>query len=1093
MDRRDDDMKKDWESRERESDRYGRDQLPYRPESRNSTSTQISPLTSHPTSAVSSYQINAERFSHNSRAFSAESGRRASEVIGGPDSPTISRDIEKVDSAHSRPLRDRPGPGTVSPPPQAPQVPAFGSIVYRAPSNDPNLVTNRSYTRNEVQPFSGSQHTPKDMPSGPKAEVVTKAPTGPKAEQNLERSPTANAVGSKSRMFDIERASHGTAIPVTTTRAPAMTDTQHRSLVSSTTKQSGEISNTYATRMVEPDSESQTAVGSGSTESMHALGSKIAEGDGRETNSNSSPSSLTQLNPTFHESSSQAPAAKIPTGPKAERGAPLSRQLAAPLIRVSPLKSTNVPPRQPRNSNWKWVRPGLAQHPPRGPSIMNTIPTKRDFGGEDRSRTNLTESESRGSEVPEWPHAKHHVKAGQVDPKMAQTPGTDQLISGLGVREDGPRYNVDENNDPNQGYRRPSASIQPSKLRKSPDSDDVGIEEGVMELDEADILEAEQKFEQQIQALELKRPATPRRHPILLQLLDECDALASAAEDLAERATDEPDQNPMLGPLPLGLPSPNLKEPENPRAEEESIFSTLPAKTRRQTPPVENLPFLVSGLPTPFSEVEELQEQLDRHELIKARLIEDILSQRQRIKNENNEIKNKFAADYRRWKIERETTEFQSKSNITITPESNSPMLATVGANLSGLTVGSRRTATKNTTPYDYENVLKESAMVAQKDEERRNRERISQVKDIFNPEKEAFVPPMLDRFERKARMFSDKNHFIDSELVLDTLGFIPKQDDFTPEEHEAFLDSYLSNPKKWGVIANALPGRDYQDCVLHYYHTKGEALYKEKERAFARIAKKGRKGGRGVPGRPKSNALMPLYDGTIEYDTPQIPVTDTGRPRRAAAPTFGDSTDPELATSAATPARRNITTNKGDPNGDSSERPSNKRTRTAPPKEKGAKRGKVPILAAAPGPSPQKADNEIARDQSKEPKLESEQRSEEIEGAQLLAGLHSSQAVNLPVSQPMSNETWLAVQPSSMSTPIPTQKQQQIILEQAPQQQQSRGSAPTTSSYWSVPEQTDFQNLIHHFGSDWQAIANTMKTKTQTMVHDFFQVKCQL
>lgn len=1082
--RRDDDTRKDSDARGRESDRYGKDQL-YRPDSRNSTSTQISPLTPHPTPAVSSYQVNAERFAQNSRAFSAESSRRVSEAPGASD-PL--RDIERADPALSRPGRDRPGPGTVSPPPQAPQVPAFGSIAYRTPSNDQISAASRNHNKIGGPLWSRPQNATRDMPSGSKAEVLSKAPTGPKAGQKVEMSPIADSAGTNRQPYSDERANYEFTNPTAMTPAPTVTGAEQYPPVPQTSGQHREAPDVHTNTRAGPSPESQTAGDQGSTQLMHAVGNKMA--DDRQVNMNSSTSAAAPFKPTLPDTPTQAShPAKIPTGPKAERSAPPSRQIVAPPARASPLKSTIVPPRQPRNSNWKWVRPGLAQHTPRGPSIMNTIPTKRDFVSEDRLRATPTDSGSRISEVQEGPRAKLHIKAGQIDRKIGRTPETDQAWSDSDVREERTRYSGEDRTDVDDGFQQPNANNQPPEIRKSPDSDDVGMEEGAMELDEADILEAEQKFEQQIQALELKRPATPRHHPILLQLLDECDALASAAEDIAKQANTKPEETSSLGPMPIGLPSPKLEEPEKLRFEEEPLFPMLSVKTRRPTPPVENLPFLISGLPTPFSELEDLQEQIDQHELIKARIVEDLLDQRQRIKTENNYIIDKYAADYRRWKIGVEITEVHDRSNITTMPEPNSPTLATVSSTTSASNVGGRRAA-KNATELDIINVLKESAMIAEKDEERRNQERILQAKDIFNPEKEANIPDMLDRFERKACLFNDTNHLIDSELVLGTLGFIPKQDDFTLQEQEAFLDIYLPNPKKWGIIAEVLPGRDYQDCVLHYYHTKAEAQYKEKEKAFARIAKKGRKGGRSLLGRPKLNALMP-YDGTVEYDTPQIPVTDTGRPRRAAAPTFGDTTDPEPSTPAATPARRNISGNKGDPNGDSSERPTNKRTRTAPAKEKGAKRGRVPILAAAPGPSPQKADKEIARGQSKEPKLESEQRIEEIEGAQLLAGLHSSQTVDLPVGQPALNETYLGVQPASLGMPIPSQKpppppqQQQTILEQPQQPQQlSRGAATTTSSYWSVPEQTDFQNLIHHFGTDFQAIANTMKSKTPTMVY---------
>ena len=40
-----------------------------------------------------------------------------------------------------------------------------------------------------------------------------------------------------------------------------------------------------------------------------------------------------------------------------------------------------------------------------------------------------------------------------------------------------------------------------------------------------------------------------------------------------------------------------------------------------------------------------------------------------------------------------------------------------------------------------------------------------------------------------------------------------------------------------------------------------------------------------------------------------------------------------------------------------------------------------------------------------------------------------------------------------------------------------------TPSSYWSVSEQTKFPQLVAYFGTDWEAIANFMKSKTISMV----------
>ena len=43
--------------------------------------------------------------------------------------------------------------------------------------------------------------------------------------------------------------------------------------------------------------------------------------------------------------------------------------------------------------------------------------------------------------------------------------------------------------------------------------------------------------------------------------------------------------------------------------------------------------------------------------------------------------------------------------------------------------------------------------------------------------------------------------------------------------------------------------------------------------------------------------------------------------------------------------------------------------------------------------------------------------------------------------------------------------------------------SAPQIGSYWSVPEQQKFPELVAYFGRDWPAIANFMKTKSVVMV----------
>ena len=41
-------------------------------------------------------------------------------------------------------------------------------------------------------------------------------------------------------------------------------------------------------------------------------------------------------------------------------------------------------------------------------------------------------------------------------------------------------------------------------------------------------------------------------------------------------------------------------------------------------------------------------------------------------------------------------------------------------------------------------------------------------------------------------------------------------------------------------------------------------------------------------------------------------------------------------------------------------------------------------------------------------------------------------------------------------------------------------GTEPQVSSFWSVPEQVDFNKYLRFFGTNWKAIAAAMKTKTE-------------
>ena len=904
----------------------------------------------------------------------------------------------------------------------------------------------------------------REPPSAPKAQIFNNAPSAPKAQQTQERwssneilEPNRRLPGNDGRGFGSQRQS-----------LPTSTGT-----VAKESEETPNISKHFSdTTPIRPP----FPLASGSLDPTQPSVRKAVEEQGRNGNVEASAAGpVTSLRPPLGGSSSQGSPIKIPTGPRAERAPPSIRQPAPPSIRTA----LNRPPPMMqrgggRGSAWSWVNPNpsLPKHTPRGPSIMNTVPIKRDYIGDEKGRVGPPSAEAAESALDRWRRDNVPTKAGGASEK-SQDVDHKSLPEVQRKESIGDGLKLDE---ADHGESKPRMT-GPDEDKEDEDFDEAAAEDAEMDLDEQDFAQAEKKFDHEIQALEAKRPPTPRSHPIILELLEELDALACALEDKVK--TGPSGGEPPAQTVTLGLPSPKVDDTDEMEYKRE-IDSPPHFKTRPQTPPLSSLPYLNCGPPTPFSDIEDLQEDPFRQQAIESLIVEELKKQRELLKSEDEDRRKSFISLYKNWRIAIEDYEELKRAED---PMAVSPVPDIMPLSAPAPPVVGRRG--KIISELDMEEVLKVSQETAAK-EERARREREAPVyvpPETFNPDREAVVPDMLNRYERETSKFNDTNNLIPREDATDALNFIPSKDDFTPAEHETFLYNYLLYPKRFGTIAEALEGRDFRDCVQHYYLTKLSVKYKDQEIAFMKT-KRGKKlaaSARGQQIRPRAAGLISSFDGGMDYETQNIPLNEKGRPRRAAAPTFGDNADPEPGTPAPTPARRGAAAAKEANGSLSSEKPTARRTRTVPAKEKVGRKGKTPLLAAAPGPAPQKSLPETVRAVSKEPTVDNEQRVEEIEGAQLLAGLTSGQSYTVPIVQQTPTEGWPVDQPVLMNVD-PTHKQvQPFIQEQPPAPQQKSGG--TTSSYWSVPEQSDFYNLLRYFGTNWPAIAATMKSKTHIMV----------
>ena len=581
--------------------------------------------------------------------------------------------------------------------------------------------------------------------------------------------------------------------------------------------------------------------------------------------------------------------------------------------------------------------------------------------------------------------------------------------------------------------------------------DDVEDEDA---LDEEDFRDSEEKHDREIRSLELKRPPPLLKDPAIVGLLIRVQLLSMIAEDsVPPFAKNQPvlEDVSMADVVPTGLLSPQGI------SDEETKPTTKPTPLGRPlrespinpipTPPIEDLPYLKDGISNREVTFEDSDDEVEREAM--AMLVQQDLERKAwEWRDEIDILRNAYRNDYLQWR--QTVQELDQRKDLRIyTPAPASPA-PSASAALAPL-VQERTRGARNATDADLEAVLRLSEQSAREEQERRERETAEP-----NYDSEAVLPPMLEPAELEIRRFKDINKLVPMELSVDMFELIPPVDDFTPEEQSAFIAAYNQYPKKFGKIADKIAGRTYQQCIMHYYLTKDEAKYKEN---FRRVAPK--RGRRKFQTQASASAL--LTEGIYHDETEITPMTDSGRPRRAAAPTFGDNgTDQESVIASQL----------------------NRRAAAGPKEVNGemvkATRGRK----AGTGTRTRRTKAQIAEDQrlaqaqvlnaldSSPQKIGRPGRSEK--SASLLHGPpnpRSDQSLNGDMPRVVDNEG-AAMQHPTIDYPLP----QHLLVPTVP-------AAPQIGSYWSVPEQQKFPELIAHFGRDFPAIADFMKTKTTVMV----------
>lgn len=759
----------------------------------------------------------------------------------------------------------------------------------------------------------------------------------------------------------------------------------------------------------------------------------------------------------------------------------------------------------------QWVRPG---HMPN----RLTVPSKREFPNEDRDRafgtppkaprlesntstSSLQRTQQAKSESPSFPTPateaeRRKERASSAERPVAQSP----KFTSLETR----RHSDVSMADPSPRTIKPFMSSASSVVEVLQDSDDD------LDLDEGDFAGSEAKYNRERELLEAKkidlsapqyRGTSPLQEIIMLscltvnhlpstiiqseQMLTEEDV--SMQEDVPSHHGTGSVHRPTASPPPVQPSKSNTTELLTPKHEDvESVVAEVKAgrvpapataalRLRRKTsaeldamPDLSTLPYLGSGPPTPLSDIGNDWPKLSEPVMLAIR---DKLRKSIEPELSTEEIMHRYANYYREWRStirplddEHEQEEQERQPSLEPSLKATTPDVSTAamtGLLDAPLTVSSRRGhSSRWATELDLEQALKESIKTAE--EERMGKREKEPRRALADPEKEADVPLELNESEAQRRRYIDTNFQREPGQGIFVFHYEPPEDDFTEEEHRVMVQNYRDQfAKKWGKLAEILykevgTERTYKDCINHYYATKWQREYKGKAR--------GRKGGRAKRG----GAVARGRGAIANMDRPDVPgddglplpLTESGRPKRSAAPTFGGmETDFDPTAAMPTPGRARRTTD-----ADVTQERGGRRTKTA--REKGSRKAKNLPLAAAPGGSPVRVD-----------------RKEKVSGVKSEDEFSKRSLGDMSL-------------PLSLQTPTPVHAgliEEQILLSGEPfpgmglgfmDRPKNQASArPGPSSYWSVSELQDFDRNVAHFGTDWIAIANHMGTKTHTMI----------
>lgn len=952
---------------------------------------------------------------------------------GDRRAPDVRRNSSHFVNAHSRQTAQRLQsiPGTSSPP-QAPQVPAFGSVPDVHPPTAPKgaPVEPRS-----VRPPSAAPTAPKGPrltnapPTAPKAEVDRLPPTAPKAARGRETSLTSDVKVSESRNVRDGQNAHAHYSP-------------HQPFVSGS-----KISpSTAYARGAGP------TMAHKSTTTQQA--SSLASGPRAGINLSASPKT----------------GVPIPTGPKASR-APQAVLLPPPPPPPLPPprpNATSTPSRAPNVSaptgpsvapTWQRSWPGTSQFVNLGNN--NHLPIKRNIQGFEKSyESEVAQASSQTKSAHDrYTQSKNGPNTAAAGIARSQSPPKSPAWG-----EEPPDFGLESPQPPFADEVRFDVKHEASKNGY----DHEGNHEDFVDLDEADFQDKEEQFFRDRAKLEDETADLGSRYLRGVTPLDHLNLLS----ELAIIDLPQPDEAPFLS---QGDDDSEDKiQPSTPEApEQEELDISEKYKSEALPDPITDqeidlLPFLCRESRIQLEDLPTFHSNVDRHERDKSFVVDWFDKARLQQEKKEQAIRLQYRELYHSWIDRVEDLDNEPREESPEAEESLQPLPLLDAPPLQLSTGGRRGAGAGMGSDFDLERVLQESRETASR-EERKRKNKESSAK--FHPDKEVFVPPMLDDADRTRPPLFDTRHLCLEEDLRIAYRLEPEPDNFTQDEHQALVHQFFNgHAKKWGTLAQEVGNdRSYKDVIRHYYSSKWHGDFKDRRDSRRQRTR----GGRARAGaKPKSNALISnLGDGGADYydadEYTNAIMTDSGRPRRAAAPNFGSKEFEESSQATPAPPRRAPKTMM--PQDLLHERPP-RRSRGGGRERGGQRRQRHPSNMRGGSPSPEAMDEvptEAADEASAMPQPSL--------GEFYHAHPYGESAMIHPI--------W----PVESAFDQDATRDSQSMASEFMMSEASRGlnpsRKPNMSSYWSVNEINLFHELVHELGSDWQSISQRLGTKTAVMV----------